>query len=64
MVIASTASLPTPSHIKMFSTIAVPPSRLPIDSAKRVMIVSIDALMTLFHRITLSLTPLALAPVT
>ena len=64
MVMASTASLPTPSHMKMLSMIAVPPSRLPMERASRVIIVSMEDLRTLFQRITLLLTPRALAPVT
>ena len=40
MLIASTAIFPTPSHIKMDSTMAVPPRRLPTDSIRSVMIVT------------------------
>ena len=52
MVIASTASLPTPSHMKMLSTIAVPPKRLPADSASNVTMVVMADFNTLFRRIT------------
>ena len=64
MVMASTASLPTPSHMKMLSIMAVPPSRLPMERASSVMIVSMADLSTLLRRITLLLTPRAFAPVT
>ena len=63
-VIASTASFPTPSHIKIFSTMAVPPRRLPMDRASSVMIVSMEAFITLFQMITRLRIPLARAPVT
>ena len=62
MVMASTASFPTPSHMKMLSIMAVPPSKLPMDSASRVRMVSMADFRTLFHRITLLRTPLAAAP--
>ena len=64
MVMESTASFPTPSHMKMLSIMAVPPRRLPMDRAKRVTMVSMADLRTLFHRVTLPRTPLALAPST
>ena len=51
-------------HIKIVSTIVVPPKRLPIDKASRVMIVSMEDFITFFHIITLPLTPLAFAPAT
>ena len=44
---ASTASLPTPSHMKIDSTMAVPPRRLPMESIKSVMIVTRDERRTL-----------------
>ena len=61
---ASTASFPTPSHIKMLSTIVVPPSKLPTESAISVIMVSIEDFITFFKIITCPLTPLAFAPVT
>ena len=64
MEIASTASFPTPSHMKMDSTIAVPPRRFPTDSINRVMTVTWDAFIILFHRVTENFTPRARAPVT
>ena len=53
-----------PSHIKIDSTMVVPPRRLPTDNAISVTMVSMDALRTFFQIITLPLTPLALAPIT
>ena len=64
MVMASTASLPTPSHMNMDSMMAVPPNRLPMDSASSVTMVSIEDLMTLRHNTTLLRTPRACAPMT
>ena len=63
-MMASTASLPTPSHIKIDSTMAVPPRRLPTDIARRVRIVTRQDRRTLFQRVTENRTPRALAPVT
>ena len=63
MVMASTASLPTPSHWKMLSMMAVPPSRLPTDRASRVRMVSMAHRSTLPRRMTPSRTPRARAPV-
>ena len=59
---ASTASLPTPSHMKMLSMMAVPPRSEPMESASSVMIVSMEDFMTLFQRVTRPRTPLACAP--
>ena len=64
MLIASTAIFPTPSHMKIDSTIAVPPRRLPTDNISKVMIVTREAFITLPHRILENLTPLAFAPTT
>ena len=58
------AVLPTPSHMKMLSMIAVPPRRLPMDSASSVIIVSMEDFRTLFQRITRPRTPRAFAPST
>ena len=59
-----TDKVPTPSHIKIDSTIAVPPSRFPTDSISKVMMVTSEAFIILFQRVTENFTPLAFAPAT
>ena len=63
-MIASTANFPTPSHMKIVSTMAVPPKSEPTESARSVTMVSSDERSTLFVRMTPSATPRAFAPVT
>lgn len=62
MLMASTAIFPTPSHMKMDSTMAVPPSSEPMERVSSVIIVTRDAFMTLFIMVVEKGTPRALAP--
>jgi len=63
-VIASTASLPTPGHIKIDSIIAVPPNKDPMDKPNKVTIVSSELFSTLKYRIIRSFTQRERAPKT